>query len=435
MILQGNQRAGARDLALHLLKEENEHVNVHELRGFVSDDLVSALNEAHAISRGTKARQFLYSLSLNPPANENVSTQDFEAAISQVEDKLGLTGQPRAIVFHEKSGADGLPRRHCHAVWSRIDAKNMKAIPLPYTKYKLREISRELYIEHGWNIPNGFLDSKERDPRNFALAQWQQAKRIGKDPREIKAALQDSWAISDTQSTFKQALKARGFTLAKGDRRGFVALDHACEVYSIPKWTGLRTKEVRTRLKDQEHLPSVDEAKAQIAKDMTNRLSVLRERQEEAVSQRLYQIAEKRSNLVEKQSAERKRLRTEQERRQAVEAKTRQAKFNKGLRGLFDRMLGRNKKLKQQNEHEAQLAHDRDQKEHDKLVFQHIEVRRSLQSRTQRLEAFRETRQKALSQDIEQYKEIGRNERDFFEFRQRLPNQQKDRGFGPEREL
>lgn len=67
MILQGNQRAGARDLALHLLKEENEHVNVHELRGFVSDDLVSALNEAHAISRGTKARQFLYSLSLNPP--------------------------------------------------------------------------------------------------------------------------------------------------------------------------------------------------------------------------------------------------------------------------------------------------------------------------------------------------------------------------------
>lgn len=29
MILNGNQRGGAKDLALHLMKEENEHVEVH----------------------------------------------------------------------------------------------------------------------------------------------------------------------------------------------------------------------------------------------------------------------------------------------------------------------------------------------------------------------------------------------------------------------
>ena len=57
MILHGNQRGGARDLALHLLKDENEHVEIHELRGFVSGNLISALNEAYAVSRGTKARQ------------------------------------------------------------------------------------------------------------------------------------------------------------------------------------------------------------------------------------------------------------------------------------------------------------------------------------------------------------------------------------------
>jgi len=45
MILHGNQRGGSKNLALHLLKEENDHVDVHELRGFISDDLVSALNE------------------------------------------------------------------------------------------------------------------------------------------------------------------------------------------------------------------------------------------------------------------------------------------------------------------------------------------------------------------------------------------------------
>ncbi|MFT5129026.1 MAG: hypothetical protein ACI8W8_002646 [Rhodothermales bacterium] len=42
MILVGNQRAGAKDLARHLLKTENERVEVHELRGFVSSTLPSS---------------------------------------------------------------------------------------------------------------------------------------------------------------------------------------------------------------------------------------------------------------------------------------------------------------------------------------------------------------------------------------------------------
>ena len=102
MILVGNQRGGAMDLAMHLLKQENEHVEVHEVRGFSSDNLMAALNEAHAISRATRCKQFLFSLSLNPPKDENVSTETFEQTIGKVEAKLGLTDQPRAIVFHER---------------------------------------------------------------------------------------------------------------------------------------------------------------------------------------------------------------------------------------------------------------------------------------------------------------------------------------------
>ncbi len=103
MILVGNQRGGAKDLALHLLKQENEHVEVHEVRGFASNNLMAALNEAYAISRATRCKQFLFSLSLNPPKNENVSTETFEHTIDRVEEKLDLTDQPRAIVFHEKN--------------------------------------------------------------------------------------------------------------------------------------------------------------------------------------------------------------------------------------------------------------------------------------------------------------------------------------------
>ena len=67
MILKGNRRGGAKDLAAHLMKPENEHVDMHELRGFVASDLIGALNETYAISQGTKCRKFLYSLSVNPP--------------------------------------------------------------------------------------------------------------------------------------------------------------------------------------------------------------------------------------------------------------------------------------------------------------------------------------------------------------------------------
>jgi hypothetical protein len=220
MILVGNQRGEAKNLALHLLKDENEHVEVHEIRGFASQNLISALKEADAISRATRCKQFLFSLSLNPPPQENVPIEDFEDAINRVESRFGLEGQPRAIVFHEKEG-----RRHCHAVWSRIDAKELKAVPLAFTKKKLQEVARELYLEHGWTMPRGLAVNHECDPRNFSLAEWQQAKRTGNDPRLIKAAFQDAWAISDSRTALISALEERGFKAARGDRRGFVAVD------------------------------------------------------------------------------------------------------------------------------------------------------------------------------------------------------------------
>ncbi len=102
MILKGSQRGSATQLARHLMNmRENEHVELHELRGFSCERLIDALSEAEAVAKGTRCRQFLFSLSLNPPQGEDVSIDTFETAIEMVEDRLGLTGLPRAIVFHE----------------------------------------------------------------------------------------------------------------------------------------------------------------------------------------------------------------------------------------------------------------------------------------------------------------------------------------------
>ncbi len=141
MILKGSHRAGGQNLATHLMKlDDNEHMRVHELRGFASDNLHGAFKEAEAISRATRCTQYLFSLSLNPPEGQSAVEAAFTDALDRIEKKLGLEGQPRAVVFHEKEG-----RRHAHCAWSRIDGNTLTARPLPFFKNRLMEISRELY--------------------------------------------------------------------------------------------------------------------------------------------------------------------------------------------------------------------------------------------------------------------------------------------------
>ncbi|HBR68805.1 MAG TPA: relaxase, partial [Rhodospirillaceae bacterium] len=235
-------------LAAHLLKvDDNEHIELYELKGFVAEDLPGALQEIYAISRGTKCEQYMFSVSLNPPETESVPVEYFEKAIADIEAKLGLEGQPRAIVFHEKEG-----RRHAHCVWSRIEAEEMKAINLPYYKMKLQDVSRQLYFQYGWDLPKGLLNWQERNPLNFTLAQWQQAKRTGEDPQLLQKMFQDCWAASDNKASFEQALNGYGLYLAKGDRRGFIALDYRREVYSLSRWTKIQTKTLKERLGDPE---------------------------------------------------------------------------------------------------------------------------------------------------------------------------------------
>ena len=110
-------------------QRDNEHVELHDVRGFISDDLNQASSEAHAIAQGTRCENNMFSMSFNPPEGAHVSTDDFEKAIEQVEDKLGLKDQPRAVIFHEKDG-----RRHAHVVWSRIETDQMRSINISHYK-------------------------------------------------------------------------------------------------------------------------------------------------------------------------------------------------------------------------------------------------------------------------------------------------------------
>ncbi len=406
MILVGNQRGGAGNLAAHLLNaHDNEHVELHELRGFMAhDDLRDALQEVDGISRGTRCRQYLYSLSLNPPKEQSVETSVFEAAIDRVEHKLGLKGQPRAIVFHEKEGIDGETRRHAHAVWSRINADEMKAVPISYPKKKLRDISRELYIEQGWKMPRGFVNSEEANPLNFTHAEWQQARRVDQDPRQIKSAIQDAWAISDSAAAFGQAMEERGYKIARGDRRVFVAVDVHGEVYSIPRMAGVKTKDVRTRLGDEASFGSVEEIKDQIAAGMLGKLDSFDQELKASRSASLEALTTQKAGLVEQQRQERQSFLEGQNTRQLEEAVERQARFRTGVAGLWDRLRGEHRRIEQTNANEAQAASLRDRDEKDAFIFKQMERRRELavQAQTQRRGYVEE--RTALANDRERYR-------------------------------
>src|SRR5262245_22571597 len=104
---------------------DNETIEIAEVYGTVAGDLYGAFAEFEAVSRGTKATEYLYSLSISPP--KPLTRAQYNEAIATIEHGLGLTDQPRAVVVHVKDG-----REHCHVVWSRIDVENMRAIQMSH---------------------------------------------------------------------------------------------------------------------------------------------------------------------------------------------------------------------------------------------------------------------------------------------------------------
>lgn len=375
MILKGSQRSGGKQLGLHLLKmEENEHVEIHEVSGFISDTVMGAMNEAYAASRGTRCKQYLFSLSLSPPERESVRIETFEKALADVEERLGLSGQPRIVVFHEKEG-----RRHCHAVWSRIDAQTMTAKELPHFGWKLRKLAKEIFLENGWNMPRGYESAKLRDPRNFTLDEWQKAKRAGIDPRELKSAVQNCWNHADGVNAFTAALEERGLFLARGCSRGFVAINIDGDVFAISRLISGKSKDVAARLGDPSRLPSVDDVRARIASDIAPRLSRYIAEAKTIARTNMEPLIAKREALKVQHQAERQAFDKSLSARWNDEQRVRSSRLRKGIAGAWDFLTGRYLKTRKQNEMETKFARERDSFERHALIHAQHKDRQALQ--------------------------------------------------------
>lgn len=256
------------------------------------------------------------------------------------------------------------------------------------------------------------MNSREADPRNFTLAQYHQAKRMGRDARDLKEMMQECWAASDSHAAFAQALKARGFTLASGDRRGHVALSPEGEVFSVARMVGKKAKEVRARLGDPALLPEVGRAKAQLAKDLSATFKRHMREAEEQKRRDLAPLEAKRMAMVQQQLQERAHLKAKQQQHWAEESQVRAARFEKGVKGLWSRVSGKHAATQKQNEREAYLALARDRVQRQGLIEEQIRDRQNLQSQIKSVRGRHAALLKELRTDQQKVREIARPEPD-----------------------
>lgn len=269
MVIKGGARAGAASLAAHLQRlDTNERAEVKQLRGVAARDLDGALAEMEAVALGSRSNRHFYHASINTRADEMMTPEQWAKAVDRLERELNLDGQPRAVVFHLKEG-----RAHVHVVWSRIDLDKMTAISDSHNFRRHEIVARELEREFGHARVQGVhveRDGQPRPDRTPSHAEMQQANRSRVTPEQAMAKLTALWQQTDSGKTFAAALAEDGWSLARGDRRDFVAIDPQGGIHSLSRRVeGITAKDVRARMEDVDRaeLPSVaDVREAQLAR-------------------------------------------------------------------------------------------------------------------------------------------------------------------------
>ena len=226
-------------------------------------DLREAIDDWRDYSKGTHCDKPIYHAQLNP--DRDLSREEWDKAISIFEKEMGLENHPRAVVMHEKKG-----REHIHIVYSRFDHnpehEHMRAWSDSWNYPKHERASRDIEKELGLEKTAGvFIDRKgERPERTPDHAAMQQADRTKTDPRQVKAEVSELYKNAEKNGQrFVDSLEDKGYSLARGDQRGYVIIDPAGGTHSLSRMTGCKVAELRETLQDYplQNLPSIQQVR------------------------------------------------------------------------------------------------------------------------------------------------------------------------------
>jgi len=267
MIIKGGSRSGPKQLAAHLLRTDtNETVRLLQVDFSPTEDLTTALVKMQTLTMGTRGTKGLYHANIDPEAHYEMTDEQWLRSVEVLEKELGLEGQPRAIVMHEKK-----ERQHLHVVWGRVDMETwtLRSDSMNYPAHERASLALELEFGHE-HVPGKHakkhLNRDQPTPvAEMNHAEWQQWERTGLHPKERKTLITELYQQSDTGQAFQAALNENSYILAKGDRRALVVVDVAGDAHSLTRQVnGARAAEIKEKLADLdlEKLPSVEQAKA-----------------------------------------------------------------------------------------------------------------------------------------------------------------------------
>ena len=267
MIIKGKSRAAPSELARHLGRADtNERIEILQLDS--AGTTAEAFRDWQTYTQATKGKLGLYHANIDPDAKYEMTPQQWMRAVDILEEELGLQGQPRAVVMHEKNG-----REHIHVVWARadMDTLTLRSDSMNYQAHERASLRMEQEFGHDY-VPGKHAKRDRENQPEFPLAEvghheWQQGERGGMNHRDRKAQVTALYEASDNGPAFKAALEDAGYTLARGDRRDFVILDGDGKAHSLGRQLpGVKAKELRAFMAeiDPESLPGVKEARAAI---------------------------------------------------------------------------------------------------------------------------------------------------------------------------
>lgn len=203
--------------------------------------------EAGGSRAGRKASAgAVYSFSLAWHPEQQPDPEAMQQSAYETLSLLGLSDHEAVMVAHQETD-----HAHVHIICNLVHPETGKMAVPSYDFLTLSKWAEEKEREEGKIYCDQRVENNERrrqeakKDRELALIKH----------REEKAARAEEIAVlynqSDSGKAFRAGLEEAGYTLAIGDRRGFVLVDETGEIHSLSRQLkGQRAKDINARLSD-----------------------------------------------------------------------------------------------------------------------------------------------------------------------------------------
>lgn len=193
--------------------------------------------------KGNEKPVYHFSLAWQPeqePQQKHMMELAFDAL-----ELLGLKDHEAVFVAHNDTA-----HPHVHVITNLVNPQNGKTTRPQNDRLRFSTWAEAYEKEHGK------IYCEERVINNERRRKGEKVKH-----REVKIdhslIIQNLYNQSDSSKAFQAALEQEGFTLAKGDRRGYVLVDEQGKITSLSRQLkDQRAKDIKERLGDLKNLPN-----------------------------------------------------------------------------------------------------------------------------------------------------------------------------------